>query len=55
MKILQERKNADGAVERVRGLAEGMAGREDERPPPGRLAAPVTVFCRETFLVFLIY
>ena len=48
-------KKADGAVKRGRGLADGMAGREDERPPPGRLAAPVTVSCRATFLAFLIH
>ena len=36
-------------------LADGMAGREDERPPPGRLAAPVTVSCKATFLAFLIH
>ena len=53
--LLQEMKKADGAVKRGRGLADGMAGREDERPPPGRLAAPVTVSCRATFLAFLIH
>ena len=42
-------------MERGRGLADGMAGREDERPPPGRLAASVTVSCRATFLAFLIH
>ena len=36
LKILQERRRADGAVERARGIADRMAGREDERPPPGR-------------------
>ena len=30
-------------------------GGEDERPPPGRLAAPGTMSCRATFLVFLIH
>ena len=56
LKILQERKmQANGAVERDRGLADGMTEREDERPPPGRLTAPVTVSCRATFLVFLIH
>ena len=55
LNILQERKKANGAVERGRGLADGMAGREDERPPPGRMVAPVTVSCRATFLVFLIH
>ena len=34
LNILQERKKANGAVERGRGLADGMAGRED-KPPPG--------------------
>ena len=53
LKILQERKmQANGAVERGRGLADGMTEREDERPPPG---APVTVSCRAKFLVFLIH
>ena len=56
LKILQEKKmQANGAVERGRGLADGMTEREDERPPPGRLTAPVTVSCRATFLVFLIH
>ena len=55
VKRLQERKKADGAVERGHGLADGMAEREDERPPPGRLAAPGTVSCRALFLAFLIY
>ena len=40
MKILQERKKADGTVERGRGLADRMAGREDERPPPAGLWCP---------------
>ena len=44
LKILQDRKKADGAVESGRGLADGMAGRGD-----------VTVSCRATFLVFLIH
>ena len=46
LKILQKKKKADGAVERGRGLADGMAEKEDERPPPGRLVAPGTVSCR---------
>ena len=54
LKIMQESKKADGAVERGCGLADGMGG-EDERPPPGRLAAPGTMSCRATFLVFLIH
>ena len=55
LKILQERKmQANGAVERGRGLADGMTEREDERPPPGRLTAPMTVSCGATFLVFFI-
>ena len=50
LKILQERKmQANGAVERGRGLADGMTEREDERPPPGRLTAPMTVSCGATF------
>merc|ERR1719232_2499748 len=50
LKILQERKKADGAVKRGRGLADGMVEREDGRPPRGRLAAPGTVSCRALFL-----
>ena len=42
VKILQERKKAGGAIQGGRGLADGIAGREDERPLPGRLAAPGT-------------
>ena len=42
VKILQERKKADGAIQGGRGLADGIAGREDERPLPGRLAEPGT-------------
>ena len=38
-----------------RGVADGMAGREDERPPPIRLVAPGTVSCRVPFLAFLIH
>ena len=38
-----------------RGLADGIAGREDERPLPGWLAAPGTVPCRVPFLAFLIH
>ena len=38
-----------------RGVADGMAGREDEHPPPIRLAAPWTVSCRVPFLAFLIH
>ena len=34
LKILRERKKADGAVKRGRGLADGMAKREDGRPSP---------------------
>ena len=30
-------------------------GRTSAPPPPGRLAAPVTVSCRATFLAFLIH
>ena len=48
VKIMQERKKADGAVERGRGLADEMAGREDERPTPGR--TPGTVSYRAPFL-----
>ena len=40
--ILQERKKAGGAIQEGHGLANGIAGREDERPLPGRLAAPGT-------------
>ena len=40
--ILQKRKKVDGGVKRGHGLADEMAGREDERPPPGRLVAPGT-------------
>ena len=32
--LLQERKKVDGGVERGRSLANEMAEREDERPPP---------------------
>ena len=53
LKILQERRRADGAVERARGIADRMAGREDERPPP--VTVPRTVSCRAPFLVFLIH
>merc|ERR1719442_392719 len=35
--------------------ADAMAGREDEQPPPGRLAAPETVSCRAPFLAFLVH
>ena len=44
-------------MERGRGLADRMAGREDERPPPppGSLAAPVIISCRVTFLAFLVH
>ena len=42
VKILQERKKAGGAIQGGRGLADGIAGREDERPLPGRLAEPGT-------------
>ena len=45
----------DGAVERGRGLAEGMAGRKDERPPPEMSAVPGTVSCRAPLLAFLIH
>ena len=54
VKILQEMKKAGGAIQGGRGLADGIAGREDERPLPGRLAAPGTVPCRDPFLAFLI-
>ena len=55
VEILQERKKADGAVERDRGLADRMVGREDERPLPSRLAVPRTLVCRAPFLAFLIH
>ena len=42
VEILQERKKAGGAIQGGRGLADGIAGREDERPLPGRLAEPGT-------------
>ena len=45
----------DGAVERGRGLADGMAGREDERPPPEMPAVPGTVSCRAPLLAFVIH
>ena len=45
----------DGALARGRGLADRMAGREDERPPPGMLAVPRTVSYRAPFLAFLIH
>ena len=42
-KILHERKKANGAVKRERGLAYGGCWKvRSERPPPGRLAAPET-------------
>ena len=55
VKILQGRKKAGGAIQGGRGLADGIAGREDERPLPERLAAPGTVPCRVPFLAFLIH
>ena len=55
VEILQERKKAGGAIQGGRGLADGIAGREDERPLPERLAAPGTVPCRVPFLSFLIH
>ena len=55
VEILQERKKAGGAIQGGRGLVDGIAGREDERPLPERLAAPGTVPCRVPFLAFLIH
>ena len=55
-KILHERKKANGAVKRERGLAYGGCWKvRGERPPPGRLAAPGTVSCRALFLAFQIH
>ena len=55
VEILQERKKAGGAIQGGHGLVDGIAGREDERPLPERLAAPGTVPCRVPFLAFLIH
>ena len=55
VKILQERKKAGGAIQGGRGLTDEIAGKEDERPLPGRLAAPGTVPCRVPFLAFLVH
>ena len=41
--------------ERAARPADEMVGREDKRPPPGRLAAPGTVSCRALFLAFQIH